>query len=292
MSESITDLLQPNYPLKHLTTFGIGGSATYFIEVHQISEMQEILSYCANNQLPFLVLGKGSNILFDDRGFNGIVIGNRINFFSKPSENVWHVGAGYSFSLLGTQTARQGWSGLEFASGIPGSVGGAIFMNAGANGHETCETLQSVDFVNSNGELIQLACEQLEFSYRSSSFQKSAGAIVGGTFKLTPSHTARKDQMHLIQYRINTQPYNEKTAGCVFRNPSSLSAGALIDQIGLKGKTIGGAQISPMHANFLVNTGTATSQEILDLLKFIQLAVKNELGIELESEIRYIPYTE
>ncbi len=290
MGRSIVDCFQTNHPLKSLTTLGIGGPARFFTEVYRIEEMQQILAYCHQNRLPFFILGKGSNTLFDDKGFDGVVIANRIDFISKPADNSWHVGAGYSFSLLGTKTARQGWTGLEFASGIPASVGGAVFMNAGANGHETCEALQTIDFVTSKGELQHLQRNDLKFSYRFSSFQQMSGAIVGATFQLLPSETARKMQIELIRYRTATQPYGDKSAGCVFRNPSGHSAGALIEKVGLKGKTIGGAQVSTLHANFLINTGNATAEDMHLLAKFVQEAINQETGIVLESEIRYVPF--
>lgn len=276
--------------LKDLTTFGIGGPAHYFIEVHDIPTMQLLLPFCQQRQLPYFILGKGSNSLFDDRGFAGVVIANRISFLHKLEEDTWHVGAGYSFSLLGSQTARQGWAGLEFASGIPGSVGGAVYMNAGANGGETCNSLVSVDFVTPDGEFHCLPKEQLTFSYRFSSFQDAPGAIVGATFRLEAMPEARQKQLDIIDYRKKTQPYNAKSAGCVFRNPVPLSAGALIDQSGLKGKMIGGAQVSPMHANFVVNTGDASAKDVLQLLELIKQEVKAQAGVELETEVRYIPY--
>ncbi len=278
-------------PLKDLSTFGIGGPAEYFIEVHDISAMQALLPFCKEHQLPYFILGKGSNLLFDDRGFAGVIIANRIQFCEKLSEDIWHVGAGYSFSLLGSQTARQGLAGLEFASGIPGSVGGAVFMNAGANGCETCQALISVDYVTPEGQLVKLPKEEIEFGYRHSSFQKKEGAIVGATFHLTKSADARQKQLAIIQYRKKTQPYDAKSAGCVFRNPSCAHAGALIDQSGLKGKTIGGAQVSSLHANFVINTGSATAADILNLIKVIQQEVKTHTGFDLEHEVRCIPYS-
>lgn len=281
-----------DYPLKKLTTFAIGGPARYFIEIHKIQDMQSVLAYCHMQQLPFLILGRGSNSLIDDRGFNGLVIANRIDFLNKKDDHHWHVGAGYSFSLLGNQTARHGLSGLEFASGIPGSVGGAVFMNAGANGHETSESLVNVDFVTSSGELIQLDRANIEFGYRFSSFQKNSGAIVGATFSLTPSQNAREDQINLIRYRQQTQPYGDKSAGCVFRNPPDCSAGALIDKMGLKGTSVGGAQVSNLHANFLINTGEASSMDVINLIDLLKKEVKNSKGIDLECEVRYIPYQE
>lgn len=276
-------------PLSQVSTFGIGGPARFFTEVQKIEELQALLNYCHAQQLPFFVVGKGSNSLFDDKGFDGLVILNKIGFcqFDWP---IIHVGAGYSFSLLGTQTARKGWSGLEFASGIPGSVGGAIYMNAGASGTETCESLIEVTFVNEKGELEVLKRDQIDFSYRFSAFQKRKGVIASAKFLLLPSEEARKKQLGIIDYRTRTQPYSDKSAGCVFRNPESHSAGALIQQCGLKGKRIGGAEVSTMHANFIVNKGGATSKEILALAEVVQKTVKEKTGVDLEMEIRCIPY--
>lgn len=282
--------LQENKPLSSLCTFGIGGPARYFLEVRTIEQMQQALSLCKANQWNFFILGKGSNCLFDDRGFHGAVILNKIDFINRPSPEVFHVGSGYSFSLLGVQSARQGFEGLEFASGIPGSVGGAVFMNAGANGMETCQSLTSVDYLSDDGVLSVLKREELTFSYRKSPFQKMNGAIVGATFTLTSAQGARKKQIEIVNYRTATQPYGEKSAGCVFRNPPKGHAGALIDQIGLKGKNIGDAKISSKHGNFIVNEGHATAQDVLDLIQLIKNQIMEKTGIELEIEICHIPY--
>jgi UDP-N-acetylmuramate dehydrogenase len=283
-------IFQENRKLSELSTFGIGGHARYFIEAHEIAEMQKILIVCRDHKLPYFILGKGSNCLFDDQGFHGVVIANRIDFLKRPEEDVFHVGAGYNFSLLGVQTARQGWAGLEFASGIPGSVGGAVYMNAGANGLETCQSIISVDFITEDGELVQIPRANIEFAYRFSSFQKQIGAIVGASFRLTLSSQARTKQLEIIHYRKETQPYGAKSAGCIFRNPSCGSAGALIDRSGLKGKTVGGAQISTKHGNFVINTGEATSKDVLTLLDLIKKEIKEKMGVELQSEVCYIPY--
>lgn len=284
--------MKEHYPLNSLTTFGIGGPARYFFEIHTIEEMQEAMKYCCSRGLRYFILGKGSNSLFDDRGFNGAVIANRIETLEKIAPDAFQVGAGYSFSLLGTQTARQGYSGLEFASGIPGSVGGAIFMNAGANGRETCQSLLSVDFVTEEGELIHLKRDDLSFAYRTSCFQSRRGAIVRAIFKLTPSSTARQDQLKIIHYRKETQPYGEMSAGCVFRNPLSGHAGALIEKSGLKGASIGGAQVSTVHANFIINTGSATAKDVIALMNLVKQRVKETTDVSLESEVRLIAYQE
>lgn len=278
-------------PLSQLSTFGIGGPARFFFEVQKVEQLQSLMVYCQTQNLPFFILGKGSNSLFDDRGFDGLIILNKIAFcqFEWP---IIHVGAGYSFSLLGTQSARKGWSGLEFASGIPGSVGGAVYMNAGANGRETCESLAEVTFVNEKGEIEVLRRDQIEFSYRFSSFQKKKGSIVSAKFFLTPSESARKEQLRIIDYRMRTQPYGDKSAGCVFRNPESHSAGALIQQTGLKGKQLRGAEVSTLHGNFIVNRAGASSKDILELAAQVQKAVKEKTGVDLEMEIRFVPYKE
>lgn len=274
--------------LSELSTFRIGGPARFFLEVKNPSELQEAIHYCFLHKLPYFILGKGSNSLFDDRGYDGLVILNKIAFCEEDSFGKFHVGAGYSFSLLGTQTARKKWTGLEFASGIPGTVGGAVYMNAGANGSETKDTLVEVTYITEEGQMEKSPKDQLEFSYRFSSFQKKKGAIVSATFQLLPSNEARAKQLKIIDYRTATQPYGDASAGCVFRNPSGNFAGALIEKAGLKGKQIGGARVSTMHANFIVNAGSATAEDVLALASYVKERVKEKTGFDLEMEIRHI----
>jgi UDP-N-acetylmuramate dehydrogenase len=234
---------------------------------------------------PTLIVGKGSNCLFDDRGFDGLVILNKVDFCRWEGSEVT-VGSGYNFSLLGVQTARKGFSGLEFASGIPATVGGAVFMNAGANGKETCDVLKSVLYFE--GERQEYRREELVFGYRQSPFRKRQGAILSATFSLQPNSEARQSQLHIIDYRMKTQPLKEKSAGCVFRNPPGQSAGALIDRCGLKGVSVGGAKISEIHANFIVNTGSASSQDVIQLIQLVQERVLRQTGVHLEPEIRIL----
>lgn len=276
--------------LKDLSTFKIGGPAKYFTESSTIEQMQALLEHCREVSLPYIVVGKGSNSLFDDRGFNGLVIQSKIAFCNYE-ESIVSVGSGYSFSLLGVQTARKGWAGLEFASGIPGSVGGAIYMNAGANGAETKDSLCEVTYLTEGGDLQVLPKEALSFSYRSSSFQNKRGVILAGKFQLTPSSEARQKQLKIVDYRTRTQPYSDPSVGCIFRNPSLSPAGALIEQSGLKGLSVGGAQVSTLHANFIINTGNASAQDVLTLSDIIRAKVKEKTGVDLELELRYIPYT-
>lgn len=278
-------------PLKEFSTFGIGGPAAFFAEAHSVEDLKLCLAFAQEKNIPYLIIGKGSNCLFDDQGFAGLAILNKIHFCTYPEPSLVYAGSGYSFSLLGSQTAKKGLGGLEFASGIPGSVGGAVYMNAGANGSETCEALESVDWITEDGNEIHLSRNEIQFAYRWSCFQKTKGAIAAATFRLTPSTQARGRQLEIIDYRKQTQPLKEMSAGCVFRNPPSGHAGKLIEECGLKGISIGGASISLLHANFIVNTSDATSSDVLTLIGLIQHAVKQKTGFELICEIKYIPYT-
>ncbi|MCI0382449.1 MAG: UDP-N-acetylmuramate dehydrogenase [Chlamydiae bacterium] len=280
---------EKNKPLHEFTTFKIGGPARFFIAISSIEKLAETIRYCYNHQMAYLVIGKGSNILFDDRGFNGLVILNQIQSIEFRGNEIF-AGAGYSFSLLGTQTARAGLSGLEFASGIPGSVGGAVYMNAGANGAQTADVVTKISYISEKGELLHFQKKDLQFGYRFSSFQTLKGAIASAQFSLTPISDAREKQIQIIRYRTATQPLKEKSAGCVFRNPPQTSAGALIEKCGLKGMQIGSALVSELHANFIVNRGGAKAKDVLQLIDCIKKQVKDKTDIDLELEIRFIPF--
>lgn len=275
--------------LSDFSTFGIGGEARLLAEIKSVEQMQEALGYCHLHRIPFLVVGKGSNALFHDQGFEGAVLINKIQSCVFEEKRV-RVGAGYSFALLGVQTARRSLSGLEFASGIPGSVGGAIFMNAGASGSQTSDVLIEVEFVTETGELKCFPRSEIVFSYRHSSFQQMKGAIVRATFELTDSREARAKQLEIIDYRTRTQPYGDKSCGCVFRNPEGHSAGRLIEQCGLKGMKRGGAEVSLLHSNFIINPGSATASDVVELAREIRAVVKEKTGIELEMELCVIPF--
>ena len=278
-----------NRTLSEFSTFGIGGPIRYFAEVKTFDEMAYGILFAKAQSLPFFILGKGSNCLFDDRGFSGVVLLNRIDFCEWGDASVY-VGSGYSFSYLGMQSARLQLSGLEFASGIPASVGGAIFMNAGANGKETCEALQSVTFINDEGCVKKYEKHEMTFAYRSSIFQSMQGAIVAATFAFTPNQIARQKQLEIVDYRIKTQPLKDKSIGCIFRNPPTISAGYLIQESGLKGMKVGGAKVSEIHANFIVNEKNATSKDVLELMKEVQEKVYQKTGVHLEPEVWVIPY--
>jgi UDP-N-acetylmuramate dehydrogenase len=279
-----------NQPLRDLSTFAIGGPARYFVTVKTQEEAQEALRRCHEESLDFFVLGKGSNSLFDDRGFDGLVIQNKILGRKDLGQGRFAVGAGYSFALLGVQTARAGWGGLEFASGIPGSIGGALFMNAGANGADCADAVESVDFLTLDGTLKTFSCEELSFSYRTSIFHSLPGLILGATFALKAMGGARQRQIEIVDYRKRTQPYGESSVGCIFQNPAEGSAGALIENSGLKGLSVGAAEVSTCHANFIINKGGATAADVLELIALVKERVYEATGIHLDCEARLIPY--
>lgn len=288
---SLTEVkVERDFPLSQLCTYGIGGNAAYLTVARSINEMQRAVEYAREKGLSFFVLGKGSNCLFDDRGFSGLIIQNRMDSLEILEPGIWQVGSGYSFSLLGARTARDGWTGLEFASGIPGTCGGAVYMNAGAGGVETADVLLSVSYLHQDGTFQFYDRGELSFSYRTSPFQKMRGVIISTQFALRPSLEARDCQLELIGYRKKTQPYEDKSAGCVFRNPEGKSAGAIIEQVGLKGVSVGGAMVSTKHGNFIVNKGGASADDVRELVDTIQDRVKESLGLELEREVCYVPY--
>ncbi len=280
--------IEKNRSLKELTTMGVGGVGSYYLLVTEIDELKEALHYAASAHLPYFVLGKGSNTLFDDRGFAGLVIHNQIDFFSQEKEKI-RAGAGLSFAYLGAKSVQSYLSGLEFASGIPASVGGAIYMNASAHGHTISSVLEEVLFITEEGREEIFPASELQFSYRTSSFQKMKGAIASALFCLKPSLDAREREMGYLEYRKKTQPLHQKSSGCVFRNPpGGVSAGALIEKSGLKGSSIGGAKISEKHANFIVNTGGASCHDVAELVALAQRKVFAIFGVFLETEVCFI----
>ncbi len=277
---------QTNRSLSEFSTFGIGGAIRFFLEIRTEEEAKWAYLWAGERDLPVRVIGKGSNSLFSDAPFEGLVLLNKIDH-SAIDGCVVTVGAGANFSYLGVQTAKLGLAGLEFASGIPATVGGAIWMNAGANGGETADCLESVRFLFKDGHLQEFSRSQLTFGYRTSCFQSMEGCILGARFHLHANSEARQNQLRIVEYRIKTQPLGDKSAGCVFRNPSKeLSAGALIDRCGLKGLRVGDAQVSEVHANFIVNVGQAKARDVLALIHLVQVRVLEQTSIQLEPELR------
>lgn len=289
-TETAQLVIEEDVSLAKYTTFGIGGKARYFTTISSIESAIAAMKFCKERKLPFMALGKGSNVVFDDLGFNGLVILNRIAHLKIDGSRVI-VGSGYSFAYLGVQSARRGLGGLEFASGIPATVGGAIYMNAGANQSETKDTLSKVRFVDHEGILHTYEKDELTFAYRTSSFHRMQGIIVEGEFELRKDESAKEKQSKIVGYRLKTQPYKEKTCGCAFQNPElTIPAGKVIEECGLKGYRLGGAVISSLHANFIENRHGASANDIKQLLTHIQSVVKEKKHIDLKLEVRFIPF--
>ncbi|KAL2531603.1 UDP-N-acetylmuramate dehydrogenase [Abeliophyllum distichum] len=278
--------------LKNLSTWGIGGPCKYFVQVFHQNQLISAIRYCNEHSIRFMIIGKGSNCLFDDMGFDGCIILNGIELLKTIEPGLYRVGSGYPFNRLGVQSATEGFTGLEFAGGIPGTVGGAAYMNAGANGQETADTIDCIEMITSEGEYRTLKRSDLDFGYRSSPFQdmEDLAAITAVTFRLEFSESARRLQQEYLKRRKFTQPVGERSAGSVFRNPldSNISAAECIDRAGLKGYRIGGAMVSKKHANFFINCGGASSQEMLELIRLVKETVFKGFGVELKEEILYV----
>lgn len=295
MKEIIDQLLEANIgqilvnePMKKHTNWEIGGPADMLIIPNSIASITKTFDILKAAGMPWLVIGRGSNVLVLDSGIRGAVIKLGEGFdYMRVEDNRITVGAAYSFIKLAVQAGKMGLAGLEFASGIPGTVGGAVYMNAGAHGSDVSHVLIEATVLWQDGEVQRLTNKQMEFSYRTSILQKKKGIVLEAVFQL--EHGDRKEIVERTtaykERRLTTQPYTEACAGSVFRNPSGDYAGRLIESLGLKGKQIGRAQISPIHSNFIVNRGDAQASDVLQLIRYVQKEVKNKYNIELETEV-------
>jgi UDP-N-acetylmuramate dehydrogenase len=254
--------------LKKYSTFKIGGPARFFAEPKNVKEILDLLALSRKFKIPYFILGRGSNVLFDDEGFNGLVI-------------KW----GKSLHSLIQEAENQGLGGIEKLEGIPGTIGGAIFMNAGAHGQQISDCIKSVTSIKFNGEIITRTKEECGFGYRSSGFKNEIIISAEFNFIQMPKETIEKNRKEVLAWRREKQPLHYPNAGSIFKNPSVKSAGALIDSCGLKGYRIGDAQISELHANFIVNRGNATAKDVKALMEKIVQEVKKNHGIVLEPEI-------
>ncbi|HBI02908.1 MAG TPA: UDP-N-acetylenolpyruvoylglucosamine reductase [Paenibacillaceae bacterium] len=275
-------------PMSNHTTWKIGGPADLFIEPTDKYKLAHSLKVIKKYQVPWIVIGKGSNLLVRDQGIRGVVI-KLSEGFSHISfhDNEVTVGAGYSFIRLAVMAGKEGLTGLEFAGGIPGTVGGAIYMNAGAHGSDVSRILKDAEVLLENGDLVKYKPEELEFAYRTSLFQTRKAIVIEATFQLT--HGDRKEiakQMatHKDRRRL-TQPLTMPCAGSVFRNPPGDHAGRLIESAGLKGLKVGGAQVSEKHANFIVNCGNATAQDVLTLIEQVKQTIQERFHVTLVPEV-------
>jgi UDP-N-acetylmuramate dehydrogenase len=285
-------IVKENEPLARHTTIKIGGPADLFIEPTSVENLQKVMNVLRKNQSQWLVIGKGSNLLVSDKGIEGAVVklGQGLDHLHIDGAEIT-VGGGYPLISLATSISKKGLTGLEFASGIPGSVGGAVFMNAGAHRSDISKILKRAHILFEDGTFAWLSNEEMEFSYRTSILQnRRKGIVVEATFLLSTGD--RTEIVATMQknkdYRKETQPWNFPCAGSIFRNPLPNYAGKLIEEAGLKGFSIGGAKISEMHGNFIVNTGNATAKDVLDLIQHVKETIFHLKNVKMETEVEII----
>ncbi len=280
-----------NAPLAKYTTFKIGGNTKVLCTPKTIEQLQSVISICNEQSVKYYILGKGSNILFSDDGYNGVII-HIGDFFNtiEIEKNEITVFAGASLSNLSKVAAKNALTGLEFAFGIPGNVGGAVYMNAGAYDGEIKDVLKSVTFLDENAKVLELPASELMLGYRTSVFEIKKWCIIKAVFCLKPGNTEdiTFKMNDFAKRRVEKQPLDMPSAGSTFKRPKGAFAGALIEQCGLKGFTVGGAQISTKHCGFVVNIGGATCKDVLDLSQYVCEKVKNDTGFNLEREIRVV----
>lgn len=278
-------------PLSKHTSFRIGGPAKVFCTPADAGQMARAAELCRTYGVRSYILGKGSNVLFADTGFDGAVLSTGA-MTGRPrfEENTVHADAGLGLNTLCKAVAARGLSGLEFAFGIPGSVGGAVYMNAGAYGGEMRDVLAGVTFLDESGAVRTLPAEKLELGYRTSVFERTGWCVLSAELRLSPG---RKEEIEaamqeLMARRVEKQPLDYPSAGSAFKRPQGAFAGALIQQCGLRGARVGGAAISEKHCGFIVNLGGATCADVLALADLVCKTVKEQTGYLLEKEIRVV----
>lgn len=274
------------------TTFRIGGAAAYYLVPERTGEVVEALAFAKEKNLPFYILGKGSNMLFADEGYGGVIIeiGKGLEKVKIEEDGVVTAQAGIAMSALAAKLAAEELTGFEFAGGIPGTLGGGITMNAGAYGGEIKDCIVSAKVLTEKGEKITLSKEELELGYRTSVIQKKQYIVLEGTFAFRRGkYQDIVDTMkELNQKRREKQPLEFPSAGSTFKRPEGYFAGKLIEDAGLRGYRVGDAQISEKHCGFVVNRGQATAGEVAQLIADVQEKVWNEFHVKLEPEVRMV----
>ena len=295
MKEALRAILPPQFirqeePLSKHTSFRIGGPAEWMVFPQNRQDLAELLRLAKERGIETRILGAGTNVLVPDEGLRGLVICLRdsLRGVTLLEGNRMEAMAGMTLAQTAMFAARNGLSGLEFAHGIPGTVGGGLYMNAGAYGGELKDVTLRTEFLTAEGEFVWLEGEKQGFSYRNSAFQTMNGVIVRAEFQLTPStEQAVRDRIYALnEKRRASQPLELPSAGSTFKRPAQGYAAALIEQAGLKGLSVGGAQVSVKHSGFVVNTGGATAADVLALVALVQEKVYAHSGIMLEPEVR------
>ncbi|MEQ8539470.1 MAG: UDP-N-acetylmuramate dehydrogenase [Coleofasciculus sp. D1-CHI-01] len=286
-------ILRSQVSLASLTSFRVGGPAEWYVAPRRVEDLLASFEWADLQGLPITLLGAGSNLLVSDCGLSGLVVCTRHlrSTYFDPDTGQVTVGAGEPIARLAWLAANHGWQGLEWAVGIPGTVGGAVVMNAGA--HQSCaaDLLVSVETISPNGVVEQLTPQELDFRYRTSILQGGNRFVTQATFQLQPGadpKQVRATTTHHLKQRRDAQPYHLPSCGSVFRNPEPHAAGWLIEQLGLKGYQIGGAQVAERHANFILNCGGAKASDIFQLIRYVQQQVEQHWSLSLEPEVKIL----
>lgn len=292
-----TDHVFPEEPMAKHITFRVGGPAEWFVLVDTAEQLQQVIALCKEQEEPYYLIGNGSDLLVSDAGVRGVIIrlaGEFEEIVAKENVNEGTcnicAGAGVMLASLSLRAGKKGFTGLEFANGIPGTVGGAVLMNAGAYGGEIKDTIVAADVMTKNGEIRRLEKEELKLSYRHSAMMESGDIVLRAYFTLT---VRPKLQIFAVmesyrKARQEKQPLEYPSAGSTFKRPEGYFAGKLIQDSGLSGCQVGGAMVSTKHAGFVINAGGATATDVYNLIQHIRKTVKEKFQVELEPEVRFL----
>ena len=278
-----------NVAMSAYSTFRVGGRAEAVCFVHELPVLSELILFMDSENIPWVVVGKGSNLLVTDRGIKGavIILKGKLAEVQEEENDIFVAGGGISTERFLKYCVQHELSGMEFMAGIPGTLGGAVIMNAGAHGEEIEKRINKIGIVNQDGKTVEMDRSQISFGYRKSSIpEKSVVHAVSLELERGERGLIREKIRDYLNKRKETQPIDMPSCGSVFKNPEGDYAGRLIEQCGLKGKSIGDAIVSPKHANYIVNNGKAKASEILELIEYIKKEVRDKTGVVLEPEIR------
>lgn len=289
--KAISPQLIQNESMSRHTTFKIGGTADMFVSITSVAELASLIMLAKENNVPYTVIGNGSNLLVSDNGIRGLVIEIGQGLAGcKVKGNVIYAEAGILLKKLASVAATESLSGLEEVSGVPGTLGGGIFMNAGAYGGELKDTVKKVTYVDDNGDIHTIDAEECGFGYRKSIFSGGGKYIVSAELELKKGDSVEiaEKMADYTKRRREKQPISYPSAGSTFKRPEGYFAGPLIEQAGLKGYRVGGAIVSDLHAGFVINCGGATAQDVIDVIEHTKKTVLEKFGVVLEPEIRFL----
>jgi len=284
-----------NEPLKAHTTFKIGGPADYYVIADDVDQVRQIIFCCKLAKMPYFIIGNGSNLLFADEGYRGVIIrlaesAHPVRVIADGDSLEVEADAGILLSKFANQVCKAGYTGFEFATGIPGTLGGAVFMNAGAYGGEIKDCIISADVLDETGKVVTLSKEELKLGYRSSAIQGSNYIVLSAKFSFVRGDLEEilEKSTDFNRQRREKQPLEYPSAGSMFKRPVGYFAGKLIMDAGLRGYRVGDAMISEKHCGFVVNAGNATAKDVLQLIKEVQDIVFEKFGVKIETEVRFI----